>query len=549
MLSRMLLMLWALLVGGLAQTASSSAPAPAEYVIGPGDVLMVQVFGEKDLSGSYRVGASGNINLPPVGGVAVAGLTVEGARQRVSQALASLLRRPQVTITIDELASVRKVYVGGQVDKPGPYELPFGASVLDAVLGAGVTPAADLRRVHLLRPGQPPQVLDLSGWRTAQGVDLKLPVRYGDMIFVPELTERIAVLGAVERPATLVPVIGERLTLLQALGAAGGLAADADPAATLIIRPDAQPIRADLRKLFEEGDLRHNPELQPGDVVVVPKVKHISVVGQVATPVSFTSSEPVPVLSALARAGQLLPDADLAHAKIITAQGTQEVNLQALMEKGAGASELKLNPGEVLVIPEAAPEEILLAGAVRTAGPFNVRKLRQRDLLRVITSVGLLPGADATRICVLRGDQQLVVNYDAILKESQLSHNLDLQPGDVVYVPSLDKVYVLGAVGQGGMAVPCPDSGLKLLDALIAAGGLAPQADPEEIHLIRPRPEGTAEHVHVRLGQVRKGQPPPALVVKPGDVVYVAARGRPFHWQDLAQWLWTLSSLRSLLRW
>lgn len=520
-----------------------------EYTIGPGDVLKVQVFGEKDLTGDYRVGPGGSITVTGLGAVSVAGLTVEGAAQALSKALSRIMKQPQVIVAIDEMASERKVYVAGRVATPGPHALPFGSTVLDAILMAGLLPDADLRRVSLTRAGQPPTTLDLSGWRTAEGVALGELVRYGDMIFVPELTDRIAVLGAVATPGSAVPPLGQHLKLLDALARiGGGLSIGADPAHAAVLRKNGEAIQVNLEKLLFEGDMSQNVDLEPGDVIVVPEAKHISVVGQVEKPVAFVASRPVPVLNALAQAGQTLPNADLRHAKLVTPEGTRELDLEALLEQGEKAAEVVLQPGDVLVLPEAAPEEVLLAGEVLKPGPLEIRKIKQRDVLRILTAVGLTPKGDGTRVCILRGERQIVVDYEAMLKEGELGRNVTLEPGDVVYVPSLDKVYVLGAVGQGGAAVPCPDTGLKVLDALVEAGGLNPQADPDEIHVVRPRPDGATEHVHLKMGDIRRGHLPALLTVKPGDIIYVAAKGRPFDWRDVREILWTVAGLRSLFR-
>ncbi len=116
----------------------------------------------------------------------------------------------------------------------------------------------------------------------------------------------------------------------------------------------------------------------------------------------------------------------------------------------------------------------------------------------------------------------------------------------MVYVPDLQKVYVIGAVASGGAALPCQESGMKILDALVQSGGLGPNADPNQIHVVRPRPDGTTEHMQLRMGDVQKGKLPSMITLKPGDVVFVAVKGERFTWQSFAQILWTLSSLRTI---
>lgn len=530
----------------LAFTVSASAAVKEGYTVGPGDALQVQVYGDKEMSGVYRVGPSGSISMPVLGAVDVAGLSVEQVTAKLKGELGKIVRRPVVVVSIDEINSERKVYVGGQVERAGPIAVPFGSTVLDAAIAGGLLPTADLRQVTLTRPGQSPVVLDLSGWRTATGVGLNELVRYGDTVFVPEMTDRVSVLGAVGQPAELVPMIGKRLTVLDALGAARGLSAGADPTQATLLRKTGAPLQINLQKLMDEGDMSQNVELRAGDVLVVREAKRIAVVGQVTTPISFVSSKPLPVLAVLAQGGTVLPDGDLAHAKIVGPEGARDVDLEALTKKGEKAAELEIKPGETLVIPEAEPEEVLLAGAVRTPGPINIRKLKQRDILRLLTSVGLLPSGDPTRVVILRKDEEITVDYQSILKDAALDRNVDVKPGDVVYVPDLEKVYVIGAVGNGGAALPCQDSGMKILDALVASGGLNVNADPNQIYVVRPRPDGTTEHMQLRMGDVKKGKLPTLIMLKPGDIVYVAPKGQGFNWRDIASMLWTLSSVRVL---
>ncbi len=533
----------------LPNTARGGERLGADYLLGPGDLLQVEVTGEKELSGQYRVAPSGRINIPAIGSVQAGDLTVPQAQEAIVVALSSLIRRPHVVVTINELESERKVYVGGAVQQPGPLVLPFGATVLDGVIAAGLRADADLAQVTLTRPGKHPVQLDLSGWKSAQGVQEAMLLRYGDVIFVPEQSDRITVVGAVARPVSIPPVAGERITVLELIGrAAGGLSADADPASAVILHKKGGSTNVDLQKLFGEGDMSQDLELKAGDVVVVRKAKHISIVGQVSAPTVFVSGEPVPVLIALGRAGQILPNADLSNAKIVSGEGSRPVDLRALIDTGALADQLVLNPGDVLVIPEADLQEVLLAGSVARPGSLDMSRIKKRDALRILTSVGITPEGDTTRVCILRGDEQLVVNYRAMLENAELERNIDLEPGDVIFVPALDKVYVLGAVsGSGGRAIPCPDEGVPLMDALVAAGGFGERADPNEVHIVRPRPDGSTEHVQVKLGDIRKGKAPVGVVLKPGDIVYIGARGTRFSWQDLGRLFWTIGAFSALL--
>jgi len=105
--------------------------------LGPGDLLEIKVFDEKDLSGVYRVSSSGAIDVPLVGLLQVDGLTSSDAAALIEQMLKkNYLRDPQVSLFIKEYNS-KKISVFGQVTKPGTFKYEDGMSVIQAVSMAG----------------------------------------------------------------------------------------------------------------------------------------------------------------------------------------------------------------------------------------------------------------------------------------------------------------------------------------------------------------------------------------------------------------------------
>src|SRR6185436_14701162 len=108
-----------------------------------GDTFDVKVYGEADLTGTYRVSTEGTINMPLAGIIKVQGLDQQQAAKRIAERLADgILRDPQVIVTIKELAS-KKIYIIGQVAKPGTFSYTPLMSVLEAITGAGgFTPLA-----------------------------------------------------------------------------------------------------------------------------------------------------------------------------------------------------------------------------------------------------------------------------------------------------------------------------------------------------------------------------------------------------------------------
>jgi protein involved in polysaccharide export with SLBB domain len=143
-----------------AQTPVTGAPAPDQsfvddnYRLGSGDKVKVTVYGEDDLSGEFSVDGSGQVQLPLIGQVKAAGLTVREFVAEVQGALAAkYLRDPKVSAQIE---NYRPFYIIGEVNKPGAYPYETGLNALGAVaLAGGYTYRADDNDVHIRRYGNP----------------------------------------------------------------------------------------------------------------------------------------------------------------------------------------------------------------------------------------------------------------------------------------------------------------------------------------------------------------------------------------------------------
>jgi polysaccharide export outer membrane protein len=157
-------------------------------VIGPGDVMSVNIYGEPDLSGEHQVSTDGTIRLPLVGTLPIAGLTSDEANDRVAAAFnAEYLKNAQVSIFIKEFNS-RRIYVLGAIKKPGPVAYSDYMTVLAAIsMAGGPTRIADANRTLVTRDQDGEKlrirvaVADI-GKGQAQDIELKP----GDIIFVPE---------------------------------------------------------------------------------------------------------------------------------------------------------------------------------------------------------------------------------------------------------------------------------------------------------------------------------------------------------------------------
>ena len=169
----------------------SGVSAPAGYVLTPNDQIAVEVFGEDDLRTNGRLNGEGNLSLPLLGSVKLAGLTLTQAASRLTELYGrDYLVSPRVNVTLVGYAK-RRFTVLGQVNRPGSYEMPEGSpggiDLLEAVaLAGGYTRIAAPERVSVRREGTSgDQVLRINAKRVAKGSS-GFRVLPGDTITVGE---------------------------------------------------------------------------------------------------------------------------------------------------------------------------------------------------------------------------------------------------------------------------------------------------------------------------------------------------------------------------
>lgn len=124
---------------------------PAGYVIGPEDVLVVVFWRDKDMSGEVVVRPDGMISLPLINDMPAAGLTPDQLRLRLEEAAAKFIEEPNATVVVKQINS-RKVFITGEVAKPGPYPLTGPITVLQLIaMAGGLHEYAKSERIVILR--------------------------------------------------------------------------------------------------------------------------------------------------------------------------------------------------------------------------------------------------------------------------------------------------------------------------------------------------------------------------------------------------------------
>jgi polysaccharide biosynthesis/export protein len=171
-----------------ATPASATSTTDADYKIGPQDVLRIDVWKENEISRTTPVRPDGRISLPLLNDVQAAGLTPTQLAGVITDGLKKYITNPQVTVGVTEINS-RRVYVTGEVNKPGAFPLQPSMTVLQALTSSGgFTQFAKLKGIYVLRVEEGKQIKHPFNYKdvvSGKKPELNILVQPGDVIVVP----------------------------------------------------------------------------------------------------------------------------------------------------------------------------------------------------------------------------------------------------------------------------------------------------------------------------------------------------------------------------
>lgn len=512
-------------------------PVPQNYVIGPGDTLIVQLYGKRNVEYSLVVTRDGNILVPEYGPVKVAGLTFDEAEQVITEGFERRVIGARAVVTMGRLRTIQ-IRLAGDVVQPGVYTVGGLSTLIDALLTTGgVRTTGSLRNIQLIRGGKRVAQLDLYDLllRGQSGEDTYLA--HNDTIFVPPIGPVVYVAGEVQRPA-IYELRGEQ-KLGQVIDMAGGLLPTASLSDSHIERIRERGFRTlvDLSGAGSDGAIR-DVAIRNGDFLrVLPLEDQLQDVvllsGQVERPGGYQYRDGMRISDLVPSAEALLPGADLDFVlvkRVDPATLRSEVLyshlLRAIEQPGSGADLALLARDQVFVFNLAQPRGEALAevvaelelqatdyrparvietrGSLRFPGRLPLQE-EARLLDAMALSGGATPGADqyygliARTLHPSRDIEMRAFSLAAAQVAPASDANPVLQPGDRIYLfdaaaaraPLLQDelerlrrqasfgaeervVAILGEVRHGGL-YPL-EEGMRASDLLCAAGGLTRKA-------------------------------------------------------------------------
>lgn len=210
---------------GQPQALNLAAPAPAEYVLGTGDEVRLQIWGSVDYTGSQTLDRNGVINLPKIGAVELAGVQVKDLEATLAKKIARVYKNFEVSAGLGKLRGI-SVYVVGQANRPGTYNLTSLSTLVNAVFASGgPSPTGSMRAIELKRGGKTVVTFDLYDL-IGRGDKSRDPLlQPGDVVVIPPAGARMAITGATDHAAVFELKAGETVqSMLQLIGGVPSLA-------------------------------------------------------------------------------------------------------------------------------------------------------------------------------------------------------------------------------------------------------------------------------------------------------------------------------------
>ncbi len=418
---------------------STFAPVPdvpvgPDYILGPGDELIIDVWGM--IEGHYQItiDRDGGITLPKIGRIYLWGLTFKEAEKLIREKFSKYFTGFELSVTMGKLRTI-KVFVLGEVKNPGGYELSSISTLFHALyLAGGPNSRGTMRNIQLIRDNKIIGTTDIYEFLLTGKKDQDYKLQSGDTIFVPLVGPLVGITGQIKRPA--IYELKEEKTLLDLINLAGGVKVSAYGGRIQVERIEKydKKIVFDLEnvsELFEGKDEKNNIVLCDGDLVKVlsidPRVYNkVYLEGFVKYPGEY-ELKPGMRLSDLITPEQILMETYLERAEIERIDHlTMEIKIisfcpKKLLEGDESQNLLLQQFDKIKFFTEwKEPEIVEIKGEVKLPGKYTIQKGEKLSsvLKRAggFTDEAFLKGAIFTRLSVKKAQEE---NINRFIKTQQ----------------------------------------------------------------------------------------------------------------------------------
>ncbi len=505
-------------------------PTPRNYIIGPGDQMLIDIYGRSEQNHRLTVSPEGNINIPYIGLVFVSGLTVDEATSKIRREMSNVYSAirsgaTQVSVSLGNIRSI-KVVLTGEVVRPGTYTLPSVATAFNALyFSGGPTINGSFRDIRLIREGKVIAVLDIYDFLMNGSFSERFRLQDQDILMIPPYNSRVEFMGAVKRPKIFEIKEGE--TFEDLLTYAGGFTEEAYRARIRVIKITEKEQR--IEDLLSSQFSHYLP--QTGDKYMVDSIlnrfeNRVIINGSVFRPGEYELSPGLTLSMLIKKAEGLKEDAFLNRGYIFRLKDDLQKEQLSFSVAGVLAgteSDVELKREDSVMISSIFDlrEEytVDIDGEIRLPGQFAYSEgMTLQDL--IMQAGGFRESATGSRIEVSRR----VTNADALSQSARIAEVFQVDAGktltkteqDFVLSP-FDKVVVRTATGYetqktiwiegevlypGAYVISRKDE--RISDIIKRAGGFTPFAYVEGASLKRGRVVDTVVTAETRTERAER---------------------------------------------
>ena len=472
---------------------------PQNFVLGPGDQVIVDIYGASQKSEQLTVSPDGDITVPGYGPIHVAGLTVAGAQGKIRSTLGSRYASSSLKVTLGQTRSLM-VNVMGEVKAPGTYTLSAFATVFHALyMAGGINDLGTLRNIKVYRGGKLVTVVDVYEYILNGRLAGNIRLQENDVIVVGPYDCLVGIQGNVKRPMFYEMRPNESVS--QIVKYAGGFTGDAYTKAVRLVRKSGERYSVHTVEEFDMSSFK----LTDGDAITVDGMINryenmVEVKGAVFRAGQYELGKQITtVRSLIEAAGGLTEDAFTARGVMYRLKDdrtleTQSVDIAGIMS--GSVADVPLKNEDVLFIPtqteRISKRIVTIQGSVLSPGTFQFAENETIEDL-ILRAGGLTDAASLSKVDVSRrirdpkaltAGQEISKNYSFSLKDGFVvdgEKGFTLEPYDVVQVrrsPGYMEprtVRVDGEVTFDGQFT-LSKKNQRLSDMIAAAGGVTDQA-------------------------------------------------------------------------
>ena len=467
--------------------ALEETPITSSYTLGPGDELIINYYGATTKEREVEVSSDGKLNLPLLGPVNIAGLSMDDAFTLISNKVSSELIGTKVSVSINKTKSIQ-VYLLGEAHLPGTYTVNSFSSVTNLLfLAGGVSKQGSLRNVKINRGGETVGTYDFYNFLLKGDTSGDINLRDGDVVFIPFIENKVFLEGPFKRPETYEFINDE--TVKEAIGFAGGFASPLEGTERLGVSHISE---GNKRKndFFTFSNIPYERKLKNGDLLTISNLggqeqNSIELKGEFTYPGVYSFSKGETILEVINRAG--------GYTEFAYSEGAVFTREEVSKRQKEGFERMAKSLEDTLLNMVTTGEGI---------SEFSLQPLDQLiKQLREQKPIG----------------RQVIDANELQLKQDPYK-NFSLRDGDMLLIPQRPNyINIVGEVLNPNTLRFEP--GLEIGDYLIKSGGLNSTADKDQIFIINPN--GTSYLYRQKLFGSNQN-------LLPGSTIVVARDSRPF---------------------